>query len=155
MGRGEPPRVNLLKPAYRIFRLTFLILPVLNSDVKLNFPYIHKGLDLLPKISRKEAKMLFAAHVFVYTSRDGMVISNIVNVSAYRLHLISESPNWTEALKFWNYTGDPAIEGKRYPYEVGRKRISQSLKYARKLWLELFGIKPLKRLPRWTNDENS
>ena len=34
----------------------------------------------IPKLSTKEAKMLFAAHVFVFTSRDGMIISNLINL---------------------------------------------------------------------------
>ena len=34
----------------------------------------------IPKISTKEAKTLFAAHVFVFTSRGGLVISKLINV---------------------------------------------------------------------------
>ena len=99
----------------------------------------------IPKISTKEAKTLFAAHVFVFTSRDGMVISHLINVSAYKLHKLSKSETWIEALKFWGYTGDPTPKGKRYKRKVAIKQVSESLKCANTLWRELFGLKKVSR----------
>ncbi|MDE0397278.1 MAG: hypothetical protein OXL96_05665 [Candidatus Poribacteria bacterium] len=97
----------------------------------------------IPKLSTKEAQTLFAAHVFVFTSRDGMVISKIINVSPYKLHKLSRSEKWIEALKFWGYTGDPTLKGKRYKKKVAIKQVSESLKKADTLWRELFGVKPI------------
>ena len=108
---------------------------------------------MFPKLSRKDAKRLFAAHVFLYTSRDGMVISNIINVSPYTLHKLSQSPKWKESLSFWNYKGDGIIQGELYREEVGQKKAYYNLKNAKKLWLELFGLKPVKYLSKILNKD--
>ena len=101
---------------------------------------------MLPKISKKEVKMLFAAHVFVYTSKDGMVISNIINLSPYKLHRLTKSPNWTKCLAYWNYTGDPTLTGELYRKEVGRGEEKNNLRIASRLWKEVFSLKPVRAL---------
>lgn len=100
----------------------------------------------LPKLSKKDAKRLFAAHTFISTSRDGMVISRVINVSPYKLHNLSQSDKWEKCLRFWGYRGDSTIKGKQYHEEINRKKVFLSLKYAERLWLELFNFKPIKEL---------
>ena len=98
------------------------------------------------RTTRRKIKLLFAAHTFVYTSKDGMVIADIVKVSPYRLYRWYLSPAWDQALKFWDYTGDPEIQGDEYQNTVQNTLVRKSLNAARRLWFELFGIKPLKDL---------
>lgn len=90
--------------------------------------------------------MLFAAHSYVFTSHDGMVIANVINFSPFKLHKLVESPKWTECLKFWGYTSDGVLEGELYRDKVGEKKTLNSLRQASKLWRELFGLKPIRKL---------
>lgn len=103
----------------------------------------------LANITTKEAKMLFAAHLFLHTSRDGMVISNITKVSPYNLHKMTKSPNWRKCLRFWNYKGDPTIRGELYHEVVKRSEEKNSLNIAFRLWKEVFGIKPVNQILRF------
>ena len=86
-----------------------------------------------------QVKILFASHVFIYTSRDGMVISNILNVAPQKLHDWSKTDDWDTALKFWRYEGSAEIQGDLYRQEVGISLMQRSFNFAEKLWLELFG----------------
>ena len=96
--------------------------------------------------------MLFAAHLFVNTSRDGMVISNIINVSPYKLHKLTKSDDWTKCLAYWDYTGDPTIGGELYHEVVKRCEEKNSLKLALRLWKEVFSLKPVIQLLRYFRD---
>ena len=105
------------------------------------------------KSEKNRVKMLFAAHVFVYTSRDGMVISNIVNISTGTLYRWSQQDKWIEALKFWCYEGNPEIQGELYRSEIKEYKVFRSLKSAFRLWKQMFGIsKPTETLQRFLKD---
>ena len=94
------------------------------------------------KLEQYKMKIQFAAFHFIYTSRDGMVISNLINVSPRNLHKMYMSDEWEEALAFWNYTGTSEIQGEQYRVEVGRYKVKQGFKEAQRLWLQLFNISP-------------
>ena len=85
-------------------------------------------------------RMQFAAHVFVYTSRDGMVVSQIVKVSPVNLFKWSKTPQWQRDLKFWGYSGRPFFEGEEFYRQAKQTLVQRSLKKAGRLWLQLFGL---------------
>ena len=101
------------------------------------------------KLSRTErvrqGRILVASYHFLHTSRDGLVISNLVGISPYTLHKISQREEWYFALRFWKrkkYTGKTEIEGEAYRHEVAQKcmklRIKSDFKRAFKKWKQLF-----------------
>lgn len=85
-------------------------------------------------------RMQFAAHVFVHTSREGMVVSQIVNVSPVNLFKWSKTAQWQRELKFWGYCGTPFFEGEEFYRQAKQTLVHRSLKKAGRLWLQLFGL---------------
>ena len=83
----------------------------------------------------KGVKTLFAAHCFVFLSKDIDTIANIINVSPETLAtmIFSETDNdWENALAFWGFTGDSIPEG---TLEI---RESATLERTEHCWLKLF-----------------
>ena len=94
-------------------------------------------------MARKESTRLrvqFAAHVFVFTTRDGMIISHLTHLSPIKLYQWASSPAWRDALRFWGYQGDSSFTGAEFHRQVGMGLTKRSLQYASRLWKELFGI---------------
>ena len=83
---------------------------------------------------RKDVKALFAAHHFIFHSKNIHDIAKVVNVTPETLTawVFGEEGAWETALELWTYTGDPIPDGAR---EV---RESLSLNYAEKDWTKLF-----------------
>ena len=59
---------------------------------------------------RKEIKMHFAAHHFVFHSKLAKDIAIVVNVSPERIVRWCNTKNWRKALKMWGYAGDMFVE---------------------------------------------
>ena len=95
-------------------------------------------------MKRKQAvnhlRMQFAAHVFVYTSRDGMIVSQIVKVSPVKLLKWSKTSEWQRELKFWGYYGSPFFKGEEFYRQAKQTLVHRSLKTAGRLWMQLFGL---------------
>ena len=108
-------------------------------------------------MARKEAdekRLDLAAHVYIFTTKDGMIISYLTHISPLRLYQWSLSEAWTDALKFWKYEGDSSIEGKEFHRQVGLSLTKRSLQEAFRLWKELFGVSESKeRLNRFFGSE--
>ena len=85
-------------------------------------------------------RMQFAAHVFVHTSCDGMLVSQIVKVSPVNLFKWSQTAQWKRELKFWGYSGPPFFEGEEFYRQVEQTLVYRSLKQASRLWMQLFGL---------------
>ena len=99
-------------------------------------------------MARKEAyekRLQFAAHIFVFTTRDGMIISHLTHLSPLKLQDLAQTQAWKDALLFWGYQGNPTIEGQEFHRQVGLSLTKRSLKKAFQLWKELFGIKEEKK----------
>ena len=92
---------------------------------------------------RSEDAVCRACLCFHITRRSGYIQTH--QCSPYKLHKLSKSKTWQECLKFWGYTGDPTLKGKRYKRKVAIKQVSESLKCANTLWRELFGLKKVSR----------
>ncbi|MXZ79839.1 MAG: hypothetical protein F4Z15_00360 [Gammaproteobacteria bacterium] len=56
----------------------------------------------------KDFKTLFAAHHFVHVSKDIDEIASVVNISRRRLESLMDTPEFLEALSFWNHKPIPA-----------------------------------------------
>ena len=95
-------------------------------------------------MKRKQAvnhrRMQFAAHVFVHTSQDGMIVSQIVKVSPVNLFKWSKTSQWQRELKFWGYCGPPFFKGEEFYRQAQQTLVHRSLKRAGRLWMQLFGL---------------
>ena len=107
-------------------------------------------------MARKEAdekRLQFAAHLFVYTTRDGMLISHLTHVLPSKLYEWATTEAWKDALQCWGYTGDCMIQGEEFHRQVALSLQKLSLQEAARLWKELFGISESKtRLNRFLGD---
>ena len=65
-----------------------------------------------------EKRLQFAAHIFVFTTRDGMSISHLTHTSPLKLHQWTETEAWKEALLFWSYEGDCNFTGDDFHRQV-------------------------------------
>ena len=86
-----------------------------------------------------EKRLQFAAHIFVYTTKDGMILSHLSHVAPPKLYQWSTTEEWKAELLFWNYAGDCRIEGEEFHRQVGLHLQKLSLRKAERLWKELFG----------------
>ena len=86
-----------------------------------------------------EKRREFAAHIFCYSSRDGMIICNLCQIMPAKLYEWSTTDAWRDALKFWSYEGDHRIEGQEFHRQVALSLQKRSLEQAERLWTELFG----------------
>ena len=83
----------------------------------------------------KGVKTLFAAHCFIFLSKDIHTIAKIVNVLPETLAAMifsEDTDDWENALAFWGYTGDPIPDG------ALELRESATLKDAEERWVKLF-----------------
>ena len=85
-----------------------------------------------------EKRLQFAAHVFIFTTRDGMIISHLTHTSPLKLYQWATTEAWKDALRWWGYEGNCMIEGENFHKLVGRHLVKLSLKKAEQLWKELF-----------------
>ena len=102
----------------------------------------------LTKSQRKNArrrttrylKQLFAAYHFLYTSRDGAVIAQIVGAKPIELYRWTESKNWILSLRHWQpeYNGSTEFEGEYFKSIVGDSIVKHSLQHASRVWNALF-----------------
>ena len=88
----------------------------------------------------RNLKQLFAAWHFLYTSRDGAVIAQIVGAKPIDLYRWSETPNWLKAIQYWQplYGGDTQLQGDYFKTIVGDSIVQRSLKHASRVWNALF-----------------
>ena len=86
-----------------------------------------------------EKRLKFAAHLFVYTTKDGMIISHLSKVLPAKLYQWATTKEWKDALSWWGYEGDCRIEGEEFHKQVGLSLTKRSLEEAELLWKELFG----------------
>ena len=110
--------------------------------------------NMSKKERARQGRILVAGFHFIYTSRDGMVISNLAQVPPRKLHAIVETDEWMACIKFWNpgYKGAGEIEGECYHDHVQRYKMYRSFRFAKSLWKHLF-TNPLHRsLNRYFND---
>ena len=98
-------------------------------------------------------KQFFAAWHFLYTSRDGAVIAQIVGAKPIDLYRWSESPNWLTALQYWqpNYGGDTELQGEYFKTIVGDSIVQRSLKHASRVWNALFEGRETRELQKTLN----
>ena len=87
-----------------------------------------------------QLRLQFAAHLFVFTTRDGMIISQLKQISPFKLDRWSQTPDWKKALEVWRHKGSSEIEGEEFKKQVQLSHIKRSMKEAGRLWRELFGI---------------
>lgn len=87
-----------------------------------------------------QLKMQLAAYIFVYTSKDGMVISQLLNVAPIKLYQWSKSNAWKKALRYWGYNGEPFLQGDEFYQRIKAPLVKRSLEKAEKLWMQLFGL---------------
>ena len=95
-------------------------------------------------MARKEAdekRLQFAAHLFVFTTKDGMIISHLTHVLPSKLYQWATTEAWKDAPLCWGYTGDCRIEGEDFHRQVGLSLMKRSLQEAERLWKELFGVR--------------
>ena len=85
-------------------------------------------------------RLQMAAHLFTYTSRDGMIVSQLTQVSPLTLFNWSKTNQWKMELAFWGYDGTPFFEGEAFDREVSKSLMRRSLKKAGQLWRQLFGL---------------
>ena len=90
--------------------------------------------------SARYLKQLFAAYHFLYTSRDGAVIAQIVGCKPIDLYRWSVSKNWINAIRVWNpeFKGDTQLQGEYFKSIVGDGIVERSLKHASRLWGAMF-----------------
>ena len=88
---------------------------------------------------RDLVRMNAGAHFFVFHSKDGMVISELVQVAPWKLNKWTETEAWEKALRLWSYGGDVRCRGKEFNRQVGLGIMRLSLKKAGYLWKKLFG----------------
>ena len=86
-----------------------------------------------------EKRLQMAAHLFIFTTREGMAICHLCKVLPAKLYEWTTTEAWREALKFWGYDGDWRIEGEEFHRMVALSLQKQSLEQAERLWRELFG----------------
>ena len=110
-------------------------------------------------MARKEAdekRLQFAAHFFVFTTKDGMIISHLTHVLPSKLYQWATTEAWKDAPLCWGYTGDCRIEGEEFHRQVGLSLMKRSLQEAERLWKELFGVSESKeRLNQFFGSEVS
>ena len=82
------------------------------------------------RVLRKEIKIHFAAHHFVYHSKSSKEIAKVVNVAPHKVFLWSLTDEWRKALKLWQYAGDPFVED-FYEYASSFTNIEEK-------WAQLF-----------------
>ena len=73
-------------------------------------------------------------------SRDGMIVSQLTQVSPLTLSDWSKTPQWKKDLSFWGYDGTPSFHGEEFEREVSKSLMRRSLKKAGQLWRQLFGL---------------
>ena len=90
--------------------------------------------------STRYLKQLFAAYHFLYTSRDGAVIAQIVGCKPIDLYRWSEGTNWINALRHWqpDFKGDTQLQGEYFKSIVGDSIVERSLRHASRVWNALF-----------------
>ena len=90
--------------------------------------------------SARYLKQLFAAYHFLYTSRDGAVIAQIIGAKPIDLYRWTESENWINALRHWqpDYNGPTELQGEYFKSVVGDGMVERSLKHASRLWSAMF-----------------
>ena len=88
----------------------------------------------------RHLKQLFAAYHFLYTSRDGAVIAQIVGAKPIDLYRWSEQNIWTDAILYWqpHFKGDTQLQGEYFKSVVGDGIVHRSLKHASRLWKAMF-----------------
>ena len=103
--------------------------------------------------STRYLKQLFAAYHFLYTSRDGAVIAQIVGCKPIDLYRWSESKNWMLALRYWQsgYNGDTELQGDYFKSVVGDGIVERSLKHASRVWEALFQGRETRELQKTLN----
>ena len=94
----------------------------------------------LRKRHLRNLRLLFSAWHFLYTSRDGTVIAQIVGAKPIDLYRWSESPRWVNAIRVWNrdYNGTTELQGEYFKTVVGESIVERSLKHASQIWNALF-----------------
>ena len=76
---------------------------------------------MTPKFLTHHLKLLFAAHHYVFTSKDPKAIADVLCVKKSKIQYWMQSYEWTEAVSYW--TGTPPTEG--------------DLNLAERLWAEM------------------
>ena len=76
---------------------------------------------MTPKFLTHHLKLLFAAHHFVFNSKDPKAIADVLCVKKTKIQYWMQSYEWTEAVSFW--TGNPSTAG--------------DLNLAERLWTEM------------------
>ena len=76
---------------------------------------------MTPKFLTYHLKLLFAAHHFVFNSKDPKAIADVLCVKKRKIQDWMQSYEWTEAVSYW--TGNPSTEG--------------DLNLAERLWTEM------------------
>lgn len=101
----------------------------------------------------RNLRLLFAARHFLYTSRDGAVIAQIVGAKPIDLYRWSETPNWLKAIQYWQseYNGSTELEGEYFKTIVGDSIVQRSLKHASRVWTALFEGRETRELQKTLN----
>ena len=86
-----------------------------------------------------EKRLQMAAHLFIFTTREGMAICHLCQVLPSKLYEWTTTEAWKDALDFWSYKGDHRIEGAEFHRQVALSLQKRSLEQAERLWTELFG----------------
>ena len=64
---------------------------------------------MTPKFLTHNLKLLFAAHHFIFKSKDPKAIANVLNVKKSKIEYWMKSHEWIEAISYWR--GNRPIEG--------------------------------------------
>ena len=142
----ESPRLQTFKKTHTQFRfLTDMLLEDAEHDVVYNEIVDHFGVPLHErgKYPRKEVdriKLQMCAHVFFFTTRDGMIISKLAKVSPLKLWHWTRGKAWKDELHFGSYDGNPDPTGDEFHQQVKAANVKVSLRKAGRLWREMFGL---------------
>ena len=109
--------------------------------------------DILARKESTRLRVQFAAHLFVFTTKNGMIVSHLTHISPFKLHQWSETDLWKDTLKWWGYEGDSNFTGAEFHRQVGLGLTKRSLQKASQLWKALFGITENKELHKFFGRE--
>lgn len=84
------------------------------------------------KESRRIARLLLAAFLYHFVSKDGAVISNITKMSPRGLYNLSRTDEWKQACNFWQRCADVSLQGEYFHAFVARQKANEIRKTKRK-----------------------